>query len=239
MELSSSTDEDIENESWLFQAGSPLILAGPTAIGKSSLARTLTHTSGAEIITVDKYYLYANDDLQLGLGLTPDDCDGQKHRLFGVLKPHDPLPTAEEYVGMLTTAVESAHNQNRIAIVEGCSFSYTMAAIGYFGLHHAYRLTFNSMRAARLREVVAHTYNNLVNLGLYQETERALSAGYKDTYPMSSLIYRPAIQVVEGLITPDEAAYLTVGKWLAEVIRTDERYARVPGLLPITPSLGP
>jgi tRNA A37 N6-isopentenylltransferase MiaA len=230
---------------------SPVILVGPTFVGKSALAGALAGGleswagtyptelgTRVQIVAADKYYLYAKDPFMLGLGLTPAELnDGRQRPLHGSLDPRDPLPTTDAYLAKALDAIDQVHADGDLAVVEGCSYSYAMALIGHFGVQHAIRLTWPTSELMRLGQTISDAFDSLVNLGLYEETERGLSAGYEHTYPMSSLIYQPTIRAVRGEITSEDAASLVVTKWIDEACRTDKRFAEVPGLLTLTPQI--
>jgi tRNA A37 N6-isopentenylltransferase MiaA len=208
---------------------SPLILTGPTMVGKTSIAATFLTPADAlgmstGVVTADKYYLYAGKDFQLGLGLLPDDLEeGRRAHLVGSLQPHDPLPSPAQYVLMAAAKVDELHAAGKMAIIEGCSFSYTMAALGHFGVSHAVHII-PPLLEHKVKFDIAEKLRTLWTLGLEDETRRALNAGYEYTYPMSSIIYRPMIQFIKGNLGRAQAFNRILHSWSREYMRTKMRY---------------
>jgi tRNA A37 N6-isopentenylltransferase MiaA len=171
----------------------------------------------------------------IGLGMKPDELqDGVSRHLYGILEPTDPVPSTEEYLQQAVQTVDRVHASGNMVIIEGCSYSYTEALIGHYGIQHVVRLTWKPEDRVRLVQYITARFDELVESGLYDETRRALDKGYEDTYPMSSLLYRPAIQVVRGAISHEGATRLTITEWLAAAIRTDSLYAKIPALYTLT-----
>lgn len=211
-------------------AMSPLIFAGPTAVGKSAMAVHMASFLGAQIITADKYYLYAGENFLLGLGMTPDELeDGIPRPLLGSLAPEDPVPSTEAYMQMATRAIEAARAAGTVAVAEGCSYSYTMALARHYGYGHVLRLASRAYLVG-LPRILERAYDKLVGLGLFEETERALDNGYENTYPMSSIIYGPTIAALRGRVSRREARLQTLNTWAYEAQMTEWRFRETPGL---------
>lgn len=208
---------------------SPIILAGPTAVGKTDIANELADRTDGHLITADKFYLYAGEFFMTGLGLEPGELeDGRSRHLYGCLEPTDPILPTEDYLAQAVDAIDAVHADGHVAIVEGCSYKYTTALIGYYGLGHAVDITWTDR--STLPQTVTRRIDSLVGMGLYEETEHALKAGYANTYPMSSILYRPAIQVVRGAITHEEAVASMTVPWLQDAHKNDDLYAATVGL---------
>ncbi len=216
---------------------SPLVLAGPTTVGKSDVARELADRTQGVILNADKYYLYANRLFQIGLGLVPGELnDGRQRELYGVLSPETPLPSTEDFLSMTDAAVKRAHHMGQLAIIEGCSYRHNMALIHRYGAERSVSLTWADRDGVSAR--VDSRMRKLIALGLYEETQRALDAGYEHTYPMTSMMYRPAIQVVRGVITKDEATTRIAENGMGNAMEHDELYASHTGLARFVHSRG-
>ncbi|MBQ4300375.1 MAG: tRNA (adenosine(37)-N6)-dimethylallyltransferase MiaA, partial [Lachnospiraceae bacterium] len=65
-----------------------IIIAGPTATGKSALSIKLAHEIGGEIISCDSMQVYKYMDIG-SAKITPEEMDGVKHYLVDELMPDD------------------------------------------------------------------------------------------------------------------------------------------------------
>ena len=167
----------------------------------------------------------------LGIGLTHD---GLRQRLYGSLGPEEPPPSPEAYADLAASQVREVESMGHLAVIEGCSVSYGKSLVQKFGVFHALRLTWRERYPVHLSREVETTYRKLLDLDLYEETERNLDHGFGNSYPMSSLIYQPTIQVLRGKITRQQADELIVTKWIDEAIRADRAFANM-GILPLSP----
>ena len=224
------------------EAISPLIVPGPTAAGKSWVARRLVDAfdrtgARAHIVGADKFYLYAGNIFLLGLGLEADELeDGRQRHLYGILDPRDAMPTGGEYARLLSEAVEVAHRAGAVAIIEGCSQEYITAACRLYGYDHMLPVLQSAPTMAndpllsragqeRAGRSIPAKFDRLVEQGLYEETGRALDAGYENTYPMRrGLIYGPVAQAVRGLINQDAAREQVIAAWVAATQRIEAFY---------------
>lgn len=212
---------------------SPIILVAPTTVGKTEVALAIADKVDATLINSDKYGLYADGNyFEVGLGLAPNDLqDGRSRQLYGCLDPHAPLPSPEEYVQLADEAVATAHAAGKVAVIEGCSYRNNQALIGHFGVKHAVNLALTQRDG--VEELVVQRAIDAIRWGLYGETERALAAGYGDTYPMTGMFYRPARRVLNGEISETEALDLIRANAKDNVLEHDTRYSETPGLLRI------
>lgn len=131
------------------------------------------------------------------------------------------------YLKWAIEEVDSIHARGKRAIIEGCHFGYVEALLGHYGTENVLRLTFDRSDEQYLSQSIRHKFRRLVAGGLYFETEQLLINGYRDAYPMTSLIYGPIIDALEGRLTDREAEDVVVRKWTGEVYRTDAKLARL------------
>jgi|GEM_PF-1915782 len=207
----------------------PFILAGPTTVGKSEVAKHLADQTGGTIVNADKYYLYASENFTLGLGLNKHELnDGRSRALFGALDPYAPLPSQPEFLGMIDNAVNDLHARGEKAIIEGCSYRFNTALIERYGVENAVCLTWADRDM--IQDRMGRRVDELVKQGLYEETERAMLNGYEGTFPMTSMMYRPGIEVIKGNITAEEARMRMVENGFDNAFEHDEWYARIAGL---------
>lgn len=211
------------------EISSPIVLVGPTTVGKSEVAAALADGRPSVIINADKYGLYAASEFEIGFGLSPGELDDGRNRdLYGVLAPFDELPSPKEYAAMAKEAIERAHAAGRTAILEGCSYRYNMALIGALGVDRAVNLTWAD--PSGLEDKVESRARYALEHGLLEETQQALDAGLHGSIPMTSMLYRPATQVLAGTIDIEEAARLIRENGLDNARQHDKWYSQVTGL---------
>ena len=105
-----------------------LIVAGPTASGKSALAVALAERLGGVVINADAMQLYR--DLRILTARPSDaDCARAPHVLYGVL-PAAPPANAAWWRGAALAALEEARASGRVPILCGGSGLYLQALIG-------------------------------------------------------------------------------------------------------------
>ncbi len=94
-----------------------LVVAGPTASGKSALALAAAQEFGGTVVNADSMQLY--DALPI-LTAQPTKADRKAapHVLYGVLRPDD-VGTAQDWRGMALREIEGAHAAGRLPIVVG------------------------------------------------------------------------------------------------------------------------
>lgn len=94
-----------------------MVIAGPTASGKSALALALSRLIPATIINADASQLYR--DLRIVTARPSDEEEAQApHRLFGVIDGAEAM-TAADWADQVKAAIEEAHNHNHVPILVG------------------------------------------------------------------------------------------------------------------------
>ena len=63
-----------------------IILAGPTAVGKTALSLELARTVNGEIISADSMQVYRHMDIG-SAKILPEETEGISHHLIDVLEP--------------------------------------------------------------------------------------------------------------------------------------------------------
>ncbi len=107
----------------------PLVILGPTTVGKTDVAFRLARLIGAEIINADKFYLY--DKLptltgQSDASLYPDVCS----HLYGTLHLNADQWLPDRYATAVKAHCLDIRARNRPIIVEGCSNTLIRTAVG-------------------------------------------------------------------------------------------------------------
>ncbi len=106
--------------------GPLLLVAGPTASGKSALARDLAKTIGGVVINADSMQLYA--DLPI-LTDQPVERAGIPHRLYGILEASETC-SAGRWRGLARHQVEAAWAAGLVPILTGGSGLYLRSFFG-------------------------------------------------------------------------------------------------------------
>jgi tRNA dimethylallyltransferase len=104
-----------------------IIVAGPTASGKSALALRLAEAEGGVIINADSMQLYRDLPI-LTARPTPQDEARAPHRLYGILDAADPA-SAGHWLEWAAAAIADAVGEQRPAIVVGGTGLYLHALL--------------------------------------------------------------------------------------------------------------
>src|SRR4051812_12536678 len=94
-----------------------ILVAGPTASGKSGLALRLARELGGTIINADSMQVYRELRI-LTARPTPEDEALAPHRLYGVLAASVAC-SAGEWRAMALEAIGQTHREGRVPIVTG------------------------------------------------------------------------------------------------------------------------
>lgn len=109
----------------------PLVIAGPTASGKSSLALRLAKKHRGEIICADSRQFYAR--MSIGTACpSHDDMQAVPHHGYGILDPKTDKIDAGFFVEFATRAIADVQSRQRRPILVGGTGLYLRAL--YFGL---------------------------------------------------------------------------------------------------------
>jgi tRNA dimethylallyltransferase len=104
-----------------------MVIAGPTAGGKSSLALRLAGQIDGEIINADSMQIY--DDLQiLSARPAPDDMGNIPHHLYGI-RSVDHTCDAHEWRQLALDIIADCHKRDKIPILVGGTGLYLSALI--------------------------------------------------------------------------------------------------------------
>jgi tRNA dimethylallyltransferase len=156
---------------------SVLILAGPTASGKSALAIDLAERFGAEIVGADSRQIYRS--MPVGTA-APDAAQRARvpHHLVGFLDPHERY-SAARFTADALAAIAAIHAHGRRAIVVGGTGFYIRALAGDVRLSNAYDA---ALRARLAREARLHPSEVLHAWLATRAPERARAVDPADTY---------------------------------------------------------
>src|SRR5258708_35235695 len=108
-----------------------LILAGPTASGKSAAALALAREHPVTVINADALQVY-RDFAVLTARPRPEEIGDVPHRLYGVLDAADAC-TAGRWRGLALTEIRAAHDAGRLPGLVGGTGLYLKALIEGIG----------------------------------------------------------------------------------------------------------
>ena len=108
-----------------------LIIVGPTAIGKSTVAVMLAKTFNGEVIGLDSRQIYRN--MPIGTAQPSiKEMDGVPHHLIGILSPSE-IISAGEYERLVNKTIQNVKsNQNLPIICGGSGLYYRALTQGFF-----------------------------------------------------------------------------------------------------------
>ncbi|HEX7671247.1 MAG TPA: tRNA (adenosine(37)-N6)-dimethylallyltransferase MiaA [Polyangiaceae bacterium] len=107
-----------------------LVIVGPTASGKTSLALRIAEAAGGEIISADSVQVYRGFDIGAGKP-TPEERARVPHHLIDVADPGDPMDAASWAV-LADQAIAQVRARGRLPVVCGGTFLWVRSLL--FGL---------------------------------------------------------------------------------------------------------
>jgi tRNA dimethylallyltransferase len=105
--------------------GRELLLAGPTAVGKSEIALQLAERLNGEIVSVDSMQVYRGLDIGTAKP-TLQERARVRHHLIDILEPEEPFDAAQ-FIRRAADAVRDIHSRNRLPILCGGTGLYFKA----------------------------------------------------------------------------------------------------------------
>ena len=112
----------------LYEEDKPLlILAGPTAVGKSDFSVKVAKALGGECISADSIQVYKG--LNIGSGkITEEEMEGIPHHLLDILNPEEDYD-ASSFQRMAREKVEEIYRRERLPILVGGTGFYIQAML--------------------------------------------------------------------------------------------------------------
>lgn len=104
-----------------------IILAGPTAVGKTSLSIRLAKTIDAEIISADCMQVYRHMDIG-SAKICPEEMEGIPHHLIDALEPEEDFNVVR-FQQMAKSAAEEIWERGKIPLVVGGTGFYIQALL--------------------------------------------------------------------------------------------------------------
>jgi len=102
-----------------------LIIAGPTAVGKTNLSIKLAKELNGEIVSTDSMQIYKYMDIG-SAKITNEEMEGIPHHMIDVVDPETPFSVAE-YKSMAIKYIEDILSRNKLPILVGGTGLYINA----------------------------------------------------------------------------------------------------------------
>lgn len=94
-----------------------IIIAGPTAVGKTSLSINLAKKLNTEIISADSMQIYKKMDIGTAK-ITKEEMQGIKHHLIDIIEPYESF-SVQQFQNMALQIISDIHKKNKIPIIVG------------------------------------------------------------------------------------------------------------------------
>ena len=108
--------------------GKPLVvIAGPTAVGKTALSVRLAKEIGGEIVSADSMQVYRGMDIGSAKA-TKEEMQGVPHHLLDICDPRETFSVAR-YQKAAAEALQGIYARNKIPILTGGTGFYIQAVL--------------------------------------------------------------------------------------------------------------
>lgn len=104
-----------------------VIIAGPTAVGKTALSVRLAKNVGGEIISADSMQVYRRMDIGTAK-VTPEETEGVPHHLIDILEPWEPF-NVYEFRARVLSAMEEIYARGRLPVICGGTGFYIQSVL--------------------------------------------------------------------------------------------------------------
>ena len=104
-----------------------IIIAGPTAVGKTALSVALTKRIGGEIVSADSMQVYRGMDIGTAKVMKEETC-GVPHHLIDVLDPKDPF-NVMTFRSMVKDAVRGIASRGNVPVLVGGTGFYIQSVL--------------------------------------------------------------------------------------------------------------
>ncbi len=104
-----------------------IVIAGPTASGKTALSVELAKEYGAEIVSADSMQIYKGLSIATAKP-TPDEMQGVPHHLIDFLEPDQPFSVAD-YVKLAGECIRDIYSRGKLPIVCGGTGLYISSLV--------------------------------------------------------------------------------------------------------------
>ncbi|MCA9879062.1 MAG: tRNA (adenosine(37)-N6)-dimethylallyltransferase MiaA, partial [Thermomicrobiales bacterium] len=104
-----------------------VVVAGPTAVGKTALSIDLAERFGGGVVNADSRYFYRGFDIGVDKP-TPAERRGVPHHLIDILPPTGEMNLAT-YQDLATRAIAEIHDRGKVPILTGGTPLYINAVV--------------------------------------------------------------------------------------------------------------
>ena len=104
-----------------------IILAGPTAVGKTKASIMLAKQIGAEIISADSMQVYKYMDIG-SAKITRDEMEGVRHYLINILEPEEEFNVVR-FQKLAFEAMEQIYERGKIPLIVGGTGCYIQSIL--------------------------------------------------------------------------------------------------------------
>jgi tRNA dimethylallyltransferase len=154
-----------------------VVICGPTALGKTSVAIRMAHIFDGEIVGADSMQIYKSMDIGTAKP-TAEEQAGVKHHLIDIINPDEGFD-ARQYAAMAREKVEELYHRNKIPFAVGGTGFYIKALLhGLFEIE----ATGENCRDGLNKEAQIHGAAFLYERLCRQDPEAAKKIHPNDTY---------------------------------------------------------
>lgn len=149
-----------------------LIIAGPTAVGKTNISIKLAKALNGEIISTDSMQIYKHMDIG-SAKITKEEMDGVPHYLIDFVDPHDEF-SVSEFKQLATEKIKDIHSRGKLPMLVGGTGLYVDSIICDMNFtesekNEEYREYLNSLADEKgnqylhemLKDIDLESYNNI------------------------------------------------------------------------------
>lgn len=104
-----------------------IIIAGPTAVGKSKAAVALSKAIGGEVISADSMQVYRRMDIG-SAKVTPEETEGVPHHLIDILEPQEDF-NVNRFQALAKEAVEGIYARGHVPVIAGGTGFYIQSVL--------------------------------------------------------------------------------------------------------------
>ena len=160
-----------------YQQDKPLlILAGPTAVGKSDISVKVAKALGGECISADSIQVYKG--LNIGSGkITEEEMEGIPHHLLDILNPEEDYD-ASAFQRMAREKVEEIYRRERLPILVGGTGFYIQAMLRDIDFQEE-----DEAEKERLRSKLEKEMDERGSIALHEELKLADPVSAEEIHP--------------------------------------------------------
>ena len=161
----------------LYEEDKPLlILAGPTAVGKSDISVKVAKALGGECISADSIQVYKG--LNIGSGkITEEEMEGIPHHLLDILNPEEDYD-ASSFQRMAREKVEEIYRRERLPILVGGTGFYIQAMLRDIDFQEE-----DEAEKERLRSKLEKEMEERGSIALHEELKLADPVSAEEIHP--------------------------------------------------------